>query len=87
MTDGGDDALDKAWRDLLEKDVLQFARVACAYAPDSMPQRINEAVEDAGYTFQKLIELAKNRDNIRGRARRTSGQGAIAVNPYCRLFA
>jgi hypothetical protein len=37
--DGGDDALEKAWKDLLEKDVLQFARVACAYAPDSMPRR------------------------------------------------
>jgi hypothetical protein len=48
---------------LLEKDVLQFARVACAYAPDSMPQRINEAVEDAGYTLQKLIELAKKRQH------------------------
>ena len=61
--DGGDDALEKAWKDLLEKDVLQFARVACAYAPDSLPRRLKDAFEDAGYTLQELIELAKKKQH------------------------
>jgi len=56
---GGDDALLKAWRELMDKDSLQFARVACAYDPHYMPRRIKKAVEDAGYTFQDLIALAK----------------------------
>jgi hypothetical protein len=42
---------------------MQFARVACAYDPEHMPQRIKDAVEDAGYTFQELIELAKKRQH------------------------
>jgi hypothetical protein len=61
--DGGASALEKAWRDLLEKDALQFARVACAYNPDHVPQHIKEAIEDAGYTLQELIELAKKKQH------------------------
>jgi hypothetical protein len=61
--DGGDKAVEKAWKDLLKKDAMQFARVACAYDPEHMPQRIKDAVEDAGYTFQELIELAKKRQH------------------------
>src|SRR5262249_5242611 len=61
--EGGDDALDRAWRDLLDKDAIQFARVACAYMPDNMPQRIKEAVEKSGYTLQELIDLAKKRQH------------------------
>jgi hypothetical protein len=48
--DGGDEAVKKAFRDLLEKD---------AYNPSRMPQQFKDAIEDAGYTFQELIELAK----------------------------
>jgi hypothetical protein len=59
--DGGDDALEGACRDLMNTDMLQFARIVCAYMPDQMPQRIKDAVEDDGYTFQELIELAKKR--------------------------
>jgi hypothetical protein len=61
--DGGEDALEAACRDLMNKDMHQFARIACAYMPDQMPQRIKEALEDDGYTLQELIELAKKRQN------------------------
>jgi len=61
--DGGDDALERACRDLMNKDLLQFARIACAYMPDQMPQCIKDALEDDGYTFQELIELAKKRQH------------------------
>jgi hypothetical protein len=61
--DGGDDALEGACRDLMNTDMLQFARIVCAYMPDQMPQRIKDAVEDDGYTFQELIELAKKRQH------------------------
>jgi hypothetical protein len=62
--DGGDSALEKAWRDLLEKDALQFARVACAYDPDRMPTRIRDTIEDTtGHTLQELIELAKKKQH------------------------
>ena len=57
--DGGDEAVKKAFRDLLEKDALQFARVECAYNPSRMPQQFKDAIEDTGYTFQELIELPK----------------------------
>ncbi|MGB8629181.1 MAG: hypothetical protein WCD69_07300 [Xanthobacteraceae bacterium] len=57
--DGGDEAIKKAFRDLLEKDALQFARVACAYDLNRTPQQFKDAIEDTGYTFQELIELAK----------------------------
>ena len=57
--DGGEDALEAACRDLMNKDMHQFARIACAYMPDQMPQRIKEALEDDGYTIQEFIELAK----------------------------
>ena len=50
--DGGDDALEGACRDLMNNDLLQFARIACAYMPDHMPQRIKDALEDDGYTLQ-----------------------------------
>jgi hypothetical protein len=43
----------------MHKDLLQFARIACAYMPDQIPQRIKDALEDDGYTFEALIELAK----------------------------
>jgi hypothetical protein len=56
--DGGDDALEGACRDLMNKDLLQFARIACAYMPEQMPQRIKDALEEDGYTFQQMIELA-----------------------------
>jgi hypothetical protein len=59
--DGGDDALEGACRELMNKDMPQFARIACAYMPDQMPQRIKEALEDDGYSFEELIELAKKR--------------------------
>jgi hypothetical protein len=29
--------------------------------PDQMPQRTKEALEDDGYSFEELIELAKKR--------------------------
>ena len=61
--DGGDDALEGACRDLMNNDVLQFARIACACMPDHMPQRIKDALEDDGYTLQELIELAKKRQH------------------------
>jgi hypothetical protein len=61
--DGGDDALERACRDLMDKDALQFARIVCAYMPDEMPQRIKDALEDDGYTFEELIELAKKREH------------------------
>ena len=32
--DGGDDALEGACRDLMNNDLQQFARIACAYLPD-----------------------------------------------------
>jgi hypothetical protein len=57
--DGGDDALEGECRDLMNKDLLQFARIVCAYMPDQMPQRIKDALEDDGYTLQQLIELAE----------------------------
>jgi hypothetical protein len=60
---GGGDALKKAWRELMDKDALQFARIACAYMPDRMPQHIKDAIEDTGYTLQELIELAKKRQH------------------------
>jgi hypothetical protein len=59
--DGGDDA--RACRDLMGKDALQFARIVCAYMPEEMPQRIKDALEGDGYTFQDLIELAKKRQH------------------------
>jgi len=61
--DGGDDALESACRDLMDKDALQFARIVCAYMPDEMPQRVKDALEDDGYTFEELIELAKKRQH------------------------
>jgi hypothetical protein len=61
--DGGDDALEGACRDLMNKNMHQFARIACAYMPDQMPQRIKDALEDDGYTLQELIELAKKRQH------------------------
>jgi hypothetical protein len=61
--DGGEDALEAACRDLMNKDMHQFARIACAYMPDQIPQRIKEALEDDGYTLQELIELAKKRQH------------------------
>ena len=61
--DGGDDALEGACRDLMNNDLLQFARIACAYMPDHMPQRIKDALEDDGYTLQGLIELAEKRQH------------------------
>jgi hypothetical protein len=60
--DGGDDALVKAWGDLYRKDLAQFSRVACAFDPDHM-RRIRDAVENAGYTWQELIELAKKKQH------------------------
>jgi hypothetical protein len=60
---GGRPALVKAWGELKDKDPLQFALIACAYNPDHMPQRIKDAIEDAGYTLQELIELAKKRQH------------------------
>jgi hypothetical protein len=57
---GGNDALIKAWRDLYFKDVQQFIRVACAYDPRRI-RPVKEAFEDAGFTFQDLIELAKKK--------------------------
>jgi hypothetical protein len=60
--DVGEDALVKAWRDLYCKDVQQFIRVACAYDPGHI-RRIKEAFEDAGFTFQDLIELAKQQQH------------------------
>ena len=61
--DGGDNALEGACRDLTNEDMLQFARIGCAYMPDQMSQRIKDAVEDDVYTFQQLIELAKKRQH------------------------
>ena len=58
--DGGEDLLKKAWRDLYFKDVRQFVRVACAYDPDRI-RPIKDAFEDAGYTLQDLVELAKKK--------------------------
>jgi hypothetical protein len=60
--DGGDDALVRAWWDLYRKDLDQFSRIACAYDPDHM-RRIRDAVENAGYTFQGLSELAKKKQH------------------------
>jgi hypothetical protein len=57
--DGGDDALQEACRNLMDKDLMQFARITCAYMPDQTPQHIKDALEDDGYTFQQLIELAE----------------------------
>jgi hypothetical protein len=71
--DGGDEAVKKAFRDLFEKDALQFARVACAYNPSRMPQQFKDAIEAAGYTFQELIALAKTHCSRRQKmARRLS---------------
>jgi hypothetical protein len=61
--DGGDDALERACRELMNKDALQFARIVCAYMPDEMPQRVKDALEYDGYTFEELIELAKKRQH------------------------
>ena len=61
--DGGDDALERACRDLMDKDALQFARIVCAYMPDEMPQRVKDALEDDGCTFEELIELAKKKQH------------------------
>ena len=58
--DGGVDALVKASADLYRKDLDQFNRVACAFDPGHM-RRIRDAVENAGYTFQGLSELAKKK--------------------------
>jgi len=60
--DGGDDALVKAWGDLYRKDLAQFSRVACAFDRGHL-RRIRDAVENAGYTFQDLIELAKKKQH------------------------
>jgi hypothetical protein len=57
--EGGDDALERACRDLMDQDALQFARIVCAYMPDEVPQRVKDALEDDGCTFEELIELAK----------------------------
>jgi hypothetical protein len=59
--DGGDGALEEACRDLMNNDLQQFARIACAYLPDHMPQRIKDVLEDDGFTLQELIELARGR--------------------------
>ena len=64
--DGGDDALKVACRDLMNNDLLQFARIACAYLPDHMPQHIKDGLEDDGFTLQELIELAKKRQHSVG---------------------
>lgn len=58
--DGGKDTLIKAWRDLYFKDVQQFIRVACAYDPGRI-RPIKDAFEDAGFTFQDLIQLAEKK--------------------------
>jgi hypothetical protein len=60
--DGGKDALVKAWAHLYRKDFDQFTRVACAVDPGHL-RRIRDAVENAGYTFQDLIELAKKKQH------------------------
>jgi hypothetical protein len=60
--DGGRDGLVKAWADLYRKDFDQFTRVACAFDPDHR-RRIRDAVENAGYTFQDLIALAKKKQH------------------------
>ena len=59
--EGGKKAVKKAWRDLLEKDVVQFTRVGCAYWPDGMPKVLEDALEAMGYTMRELIDLAKKR--------------------------
>ena len=61
--DGGEGALDKALQDLFQNDALQFFRISCAYDPDEMPQRIKDTIENAGYTFQDLIDLAKKKQH------------------------
>ena len=61
--DGGDDALEGACRDLMNNDLQQFARIACAYLPDHMPQRTKDALENDGFTLQELIELANKRQH------------------------
>ena len=58
--DGGDQALEKAWRGLLEKDALQCFRVTCAYKPESM-EYIEDVLEAHGYTMQQLMELAEKK--------------------------
>ena len=59
--EGGKKAVKKAWRDLLEKDVVRFTRVGCAYWPDGMPKVLEDALEAMGYTMRELIDLAKKR--------------------------
>ena len=56
---GGGKALVQAWRDLLDKDALQFSRVMCGYFPDRA-RHIEDAIEERGYT-QELIDIAKKR--------------------------
>ena len=51
--------MEKAWRDLLEKDLLQFTRVGCAYFTTGMPKVLEDALEAMGYTMRELIDLAK----------------------------
>jgi hypothetical protein len=61
--DGGEKALDKALRDLFEKDMPQFVRISFAYGAEDLEGRIKDAIEDAGYTFQEFIELAKKKQH------------------------
>lgn len=58
--DGGEEALKKAWRGLLEKDALQCFRVTCAYNPESM-EYIEDVLDAHGYTMRQLIELAEKK--------------------------
>jgi hypothetical protein len=61
--DGGEKALNKALRDLFEKDMPQFVRISFAYGAEDLEGRIKDAIEDAGYTFQEFIELAKKKQH------------------------
>ena len=83
--DGGDDALEGACRDLMNNDLLQFARIACAYMPDHMPQRIKGALEDDGYTLQGLIERTGHEETTLGPRLPAEGQAWLnGLNPFCR---
>ena len=83
--DGGDDALEGACRDLMNNDLLQFARIACAYMPDHMPQRIKGTLEDDGYTLQGLIERTGHEETTLGPRLPAEGQAWLnGLNPFCR---
>jgi hypothetical protein len=76
--EGGAGALAKAWGELMDKDLAQFTRVACALIPEHRHD-VEDAIERARL-YRPRIDRAGQKETALARARRTSGlRFSIAV--------